>query len=118
MQQRPTRNLPRPNYREESDSEQADSFISVASTAASPPVTPLSPSNPRFYYQTSPPPTGQVLSDVVANLRPIEAIQNIIPNWKPLEDEEVQEEEVVQGFIQEEVDNTVQADNMPDAVDF
>ena len=90
---------------------------SVASNLSCP-TTPVSPSNPRFYYQTSPPPTGQVLSDVVANLRPIEAIQNIIPNWKPLEDEEVQEEEVVQGFIQEEVDNTVQADNMPDAVDF
>ena len=68
------------------------------------PTTPVSPSNPNFFYQASPPPTRQVLQDVAANLRPIEAIQSVVPNWPPLESE-VTEEVVNEGHIVEEAQN-------------
>ena len=68
------------------------------------PTTPVSPSNPNFLYQASPPPTRQVLQDVAANLRPIEAIQSVVPNWPPLESE-VTEEVVNEGHIVEEAQN-------------
>ena len=48
------------------------------------PDTPLSPSHPRFLDQPSPPPTRQVLGDAANNLRAIEAIQNVTPNWPEL----------------------------------
>ena len=51
-----------------------------------------------------------MLNDVANNLRPIEAIQNVVPNWKPLE-----EEEVVQGFVQGAPDNN-KVGIMPDPV--
>ena len=100
---RPSRNLTRPNYRESSSSEsEADEiFNSVASNISSP-DTPLSPSNPNFLYQTSPPLTRQVLADALANLQVVEAIQAVKPNWPPLGGEE----EVVKGHIVEPAGDT------------
>ena len=100
---RPSRNLTRPNYRESSSSEsEADEiFNSVASNISSP-DTPLSPSNPNFLYQTSPPLTRQVLADALANLQVVEAIQAVKPNWPPLGGEE----EVVEGHIVEPAGDT------------
>ena len=106
--------MPRPNYVEESDSEQDESFISVASNISQP-VTPLSPSNPNFLLQVTPLPTRQVLTDVADTLAPLEAIQAIVPNWAPV----VSEEETVEGQIVESVQNLKVGDpgfNMPDNV--
>ena len=86
------------NYREKSDSDsdsQADETFNSVSSNLSQPTTPLSPSNQNFLLQPSPPPTTQVLTDVKSKLKVVEAIQNVKPNWPPLE-----EEEVVQGHIQ------------------
>ena len=78
------------------------------------PTAPLSPSNPNYGYQTSPPPTKQVLTDVRSKLRTVEAIQNIVPNWPPLDKEP--EEEVV-GVVSEAAESTLKDNNMPnDAV--
>ena len=78
------------------------------------PTAPLSPSNPNYGYQTSPPPTRQVLTDVRSKLRTVEAIQNIVPNWPPLDKEP--EEEVV-GVVSEAAESTLKDNNMPnDAV--
>ena len=96
MGRRPSRNLPRPDYRDySSESDNDQTFNSVASNISDP-DTPLSPSNPHFGYQTSPPPTRQVLQDAAANLRPIEAIQAVVPNW-PAFGEETVEGHVVGG---------------------
>ena len=113
------------NYKDpETETEDEESFISVASSTSAP-VTPLSPSNPRFGDQTSPPPTRQVLQDVANNLRVVEAIQNVEPNWPALS--EVCGEEVIEGRVDEvpvedpvvEAENEVAAVNniavMPDA---
>ena len=54
-----------------------------------------------------------MLNDVANNLKPIEAIQNVVPNWKSLED--LEEEEVVQGFVQGAPDNN-KVGIMPDPV--
>ena len=76
------------------ESEADETFNSVASNISSP-DTPLSPSNPNFLYQTSPPLTRQVLADALANLQVEEAIQAVKPNWPPLGGEE----EVVEGHV-------------------
>ena len=88
------------NYEETSDSEADQTFNSVASNLSQP-TTPLSPSNQNFLLQVSPPPTNQLLRDAASKLRPIEAIQAVVPNWPPL----VSEEEIVEGQIVESVDN-------------
>ena len=99
---RPQRNLPKVDYREDSDSDTGadDTFNSVASNLSQP-TTPLSPSNPNFLLQPSPPPTTQVLRDVASNLRVVEVVQNITPVWPPLESTE----EVVEGNIIEVAEN-------------
>ena len=61
------------------------------------PTTPVSPSNPNFLLQVSPPPTRQLLEDAASNLRVVEAVQAVVPNWPPL----VSEEEVVEGQVVE-----------------
>ena len=100
---RPSRNLTRPNYRESSSSESdADEIFNRVASNISSPDTPLSPSNPNFLYQTSPPLTRQVLADALANLQVEEAIQAVKPNWPPLGGEE----EVVEGHIVEPAGDT------------
>ena len=83
------------------------------------PEAPLSPSNPNFLLQPSPPPTRQVLNDVSSKLRLVETVQNILPNWKQLEGHSA--EETVEGIIAEADDNLKVGDNnsvdMPDEVD-
>ena len=106
---RPQRNIPRHNYHESSEESEADeSFNSVVSDLNSP-VT------PHTTPQTSPQPTDQVLADAVANLRVVEAIQAVQPNWPPLDEEE----EVIEGHIVQEPDQKVlQEPDMPDIVPF
>ena len=91
--------MPRPNYKDESSDSELDQTFNSVRSDLSIPTTPVSPSNPRFYYQTSPPPTNQVLQDAANNLRVVEAIQAVKPNWAPLEgeDEEVVDEGLVVG---------------------
>ena len=101
--------MPHVNYREKSDSSEEDAnetYESVTSKPGSSPTTPLSPSNQNFYLQTSPPPTRQVLRDVASNLRTVEAIQNVVPNWPPfqVESEEVAEEIIMPDEVVAEVD--------------
>ena len=100
------------NYKEteSSESEADETFNSVASNLSTP-TTPLSPSHWRFPYQTSPPPTNQVLRDVASNLRTVESIQSVVPNWPAL-GEGVGEEDTLEGEIVEEPENLkVGADN-------
>ena len=80
------------NYRETSDSsdEAEETFDSVTSNLSLP-TTPLSPSNQHFLLQTSPPPTRQLLNDAANNLKLVEAVQNIVPNWPSLEGESTEE---------------------------
>ena len=78
------------------------------------PTTPVSPSNPLFGYQTSPPPTNQVLQDAANNLRAVEAIQNVVPNWPPLGGE-IEEEIVNEGHIVE-VPELVKNNNEPEPI--
>ena len=75
------------NYKEESSSEEADETFNSVYSDFSTPEAPLSPSHPNFLYQTSPPPTKQVLTDVVSKLKVVEVIQNVEPNWPSLEGE-------------------------------
>ena len=107
---RPSRNIPRVNYNEsnESSDEAEETFNSVVSDL-SPPNTPLSPSNPNFHLQTSPPPIRQVLTDVASKLVTVEAIQSVVPNWRPLESEE---EEVIEVNFKVAPDND-KVSNMP-----
>ena len=72
----------------------------MTSNLNSSPDTPLSPSNPHHGYQTSPPPTSQVLQDAANNLQLVEAIQAVQPNWPPLEvPDEPLVEDVLEGHI-------------------
>ena len=76
----------------------------------------MSPSNPNFLLQVSAPPTGQLLEDVASNLRVVEAVQAVVPNWPPL----VAEEEVIVGEVVEAPERQVCVvdDEMPNVVDF
>ena len=73
------------------------------------PTTPLSPSDPNYIWQPSPPPTSQVLGDVASKLRTVEAIQAVQPNWPPLGDgqECTDEQEPEECIDEQEPENAV-----------
>ena len=97
------------NYNEDTDSENDITFNSVASNLSTP-TTPLSPSHPQYILQASPAPTNQVLNDVASNLRVVEAVQNVVPNWPAFG-----EEETLEGNIVETVENLkVDAEDIPE----
>ena len=99
------------NYYEGSDSEGDETFNSVVSDLEEP-DTPLSPSHPHFQYQTSPPPTSQVLRGAALHLQTVEAIQQVQPNWPPL----LPEEEVLEGQVvaAPEIESNADAGSEPD----
>ena len=81
---------------------------------------PIRRSFPPHYYlllfcTECPTPTRQVLQDAANNLRPIEAIQAVVPNWPPLED--ISEEVVVGQVVGEPNPSKLSAEvDMPPAV--
>ena len=100
---RPKRNLPPVSYREPSDSsEEEDSFISVVSDVPET-RTPVSPSHPRFLLQETPPHPDHVLAQAAGQLKFVETVQNIVPEWKPLEPQEADSRpRMAGGFVDED----------------
>ena len=95
------------NYKEESSEDDLDETFNSVVSNLSLPATPLSPSNPNFLLQVSPPPTSQVLKGAAYHLKTVEAIQSVVPNWPPFEESG---EEPIEEIIMPDNDDAVELD--------